>query len=243
MKSLTDEAIVTGLMDYRETDRIVHLYSRDHGRISGIARGARKSVRRFGGAFELFARISINLVPTESLHILSSAEPLTIYQGIRTGLDKISHASYGVELLSALTPERLPNKRAYRLITAYLEHLDAAVADPSDRHFFEINLLNILGYRPPLENCPSCGATLMAEGGACLERQSHVLLCRRCSRGGSSLSASAVSLLFASLKTGRFGIVRFPEDDIAVIDSYMEAFIAANTGRTLKSLAFLRLSP
>lgn len=241
MKSLTDEAIVTGVMDYREADRIVHLYSSEHGRISGIARGAKRSVKRFGGAFELFARISVNLVPAETLYTLTSAEPLTIYQGIRKGLDNISHASYAVELVSALTPERVPNKRVFRLITAYLEHLEASFADPSDRHFFEINLLNILGYRPPLESCPSCGADLTACGGRWSEAERH-LLCTFCSKNGEIISAAGVSLLIASMKTGRFGQVRFSSDDIMVIDRFMESFILTNTGRALKSLAFIRIA-
>ncbi|NVN98658.1 MAG: DNA repair protein RecO [Geobacteraceae bacterium] len=242
MKSLTDEAIVTGGMDYRDADRIVHLYTRDHGRISGIARGAKKSVKRFGGAFELFARVTVNFLPAENLSSLKSAEPITIYQGIRKELDKISFASYAVELLAALTPERLPNKRVFRLLVAYLEHLDSFAADPSDRHFFEINLLNILGYRPPLESCPSCGADLMVSGGRWSESERH-LLCIFCTKKGEMISPSGVSRLITSMNTGRFGQVRFSDDDIGGIDRFMESFILANTGRALKSLAFLRLSP
>lgn len=242
MKGQIDEAIVTGVMDYRDSDRIVHLYSREHGRFSGLARGAKRSVKRFGGALELFARVSVNIVPAEGLFTLSGAEPVTIYPGIRTDLDRISHASYAVELLSAITPERLPNARVFRLVTAYLEHLDSCDADPSDRHFYELNLLNILGYRPQLENCSSCGAPFTAAGGGIAEAQGHLLLCCRCSRGGSSISQSGISLLSETMKRGRFGAVRFSREDIPAIDRFMEAFIQSTTGRKLKSLAFIRLS-
>lgn len=243
MKSLTDEAIVVGTMDYRESDRIVHLYTKEHGRISGIARGAKKSVKRFGGAFELFARLSVNFRLAENLAIINSAEPVTIYPGIRKGLDKIAHASYAAELVSALTPERLSNKRVFRLLQTYLEHLDTLPADPSDRHFFEINILNILGYRPHLDSCTGCGASIVVEGGFWSPGGGHGILCGRCSRGGFKLEGSTLSLLVDSMKTGRFGYVRFSSEEIVEVDRFMEAFIASNISRTLKSLAFLRLSP
>lgn len=243
MRGLADEAIVVGLMDYRETDRIIHLFTKEHGRMSGLARGAKKSVKRFGGAFELFARLSLNFIPSENLANISAAEPLTIYPGIRKAIDNIAHASYACELVSALTPERLSNKRVYRLLSTYLEHLDAAPADPSDRHFFEINLLNVLGYRPPLDSCSGCGAAVAEEGGFWSPGQVHGIFCKRCCRGGFRIDGSSISLLLDSMKTGRFGRIRFNPEEIVEVDRFMEAFISANISRTLKSLAFLRLSP
>jgi DNA repair protein RecO (recombination protein O) len=243
MKSLTTEAIVAGLMDYRETDRIVHLYTDEHGRMSGVARGAKKSVKRFGGAFELFARLSLNFIPAEGLATIISAEPLTIYPGIRRDFSRIAHASYAVELVAALTPEKFPNKRVFRLLTAYLEQLDSLPVDPSDRHFFEINLLNILGYRPPIENCSGCGAPLAAGGAVWRPGGAVGISCSACSRGGEMIQGSTLSLMTDSLKTGRFGQISFNPGEIAAVERLLEAFISANISRPLKSLAFLRLSP
>lgn len=243
MKSLTDEAIVLGVMDYRETDRIVQLYTKEHGRLSGIARGAKKSVKRFGGAFELFARLSLNFFPGENLAAIRSADPLTIYPEIRKSFTAIAQASYAVELVAAITPERLPNKRVFRLLSSYLEHLATPSAEASDRHFFEINLLNILGYRPPLDSCSGCGASLAAVGGGWSPGGRHGIVCRRCSVGDISLTGSSIALLLDSLTIGRFGQVRFSQLEIGEVDRFMAAFIAAHISRPLKSIAFLRLSP
>lgn len=243
MKSLTDEAIVVGMMAYRETDMIVHLYTREHGRISGLARGARKSVKRFGGVFELFARISVNFLPADNLVAIRGADAFTIHPGIRTALERIAYAGYAAELVSALTPEKYPNKRVFRLLCAYLEQLDSSPVVPSDRHFFEINLLNILGYRPPLDSCTRCGGAFTAEGGCWSPGQGHGIYCRRCSANGSRLGGSSICLLLEAMKTGRFGTVCFNPEEIAEVDKFLEAFIAANISRPLKSLAFLRLSP
>lgn len=243
MKSLTDEAIVVGMMDYREVDKIIHLYTKEHGRISGIARGARSSIRRFGGVFELFARLTVNFLPADDLVTIREAEVETIYPGIRKAFERIAYAGYSAELVSAITPEKLANKRVFRLLNSYLERLDLYPADPSDRHFFEINLLNILGYRPPLESCATCGVTLAGEGGFWQRGGSPGIHCRKCSRGGDRLGGTSVSLLLEAMKTGRFGHVCFDANEIVEVNNFLDAFIFANTGRVLKSLAFLRLSP
>jgi DNA repair protein RecO (recombination protein O) len=242
MRSITDEAVVIGLMDYREADRIVSLFSREHGRISGLARGARRSVKRFGGALELFARLSVNFSQSDSLVPIKDVDALTIYPGIRSSFEGIAYAGYACELVSLFAPERQANGRLYRLLTAYLEYLDKAPATASDRHFFEINLLNILGYRPPLDTCAGCGSDLAAKGGFWSSDHETGIYCRSCSGRGRLLDGSTVTLLLESMKSGRFGQIVFDQVRVLEAEAFLEAFIASNISRPLKSLAFLRLS-
>jgi len=242
MRTVAAEAIVIGLMDYRESDRIVTLFTREHGKISGIARNARKSRKRFGGALELFACLKVEIVLAEGLVPLKDADIVTIYPRIRETFGGIAHAGYACELVAAFLPEGLANGRAYRLLMAYLEHLDKGESGRSDRYFFEMNLLNILGYRPPLEECSECGALLAEKGGRfSLEK----CCCASCAGDGKGklLGASTVAALLRSLRVGRFGAVTFGEKDMAEAEGFLDACIASNLQRPLKSLAFLRLSP
>jgi DNA repair protein RecO (recombination protein O) len=243
MKIVHDDAVIIGFMDYRENDRIVTFFSREHGKISGIARGARKSVKRFGGALELFALLSIRYVPGEALVAISDVDIRTIYPRIRDSLAAIAHAGYAAELVAALAPERLPLPRVFRLLTSYLEHLDATAISPFDRHLFEVNLLNILGYRPPIECCASCGADLSLDGGIWSGRFGDGLCCRSCATAGMRLSAATVIMLRSALATGRFGRLCQSGDDLEETDRFLHDFIAGHLQRPLKSLAFLRLSP
>jgi len=243
MRMVTDDALIIGLMDFRENDRIVTFFSRDHGRISGVARGARRSVKRFGGALELFSRLVLNFIPAEGLVTVHDVDPVTIYPNIRATLEGIAHAGYACELVAALAPERMANQRLFRLLAAYLEQLDRYPANRSDRHFFEINLLNILGYRPPLESCCRCGDRLGDKGGGWSGGDEGRICCPRCGRGGARLGGEAIAGLLQSLAIGRFGQVVFPERALAEVGTYLEAFIADHLQRPLKSLAFLRLSP
>jgi DNA repair protein RecO (recombination protein O) len=242
MRSVTDEAVIIGLMDYRENDRIVTLFTRDHGRLSGLARGAKRSVRRFGGALELFSRLTIRFAPADGLVTLDDVDLVTVFPTIRSTLEGIAHAGYACELVGALSPERQANQRLFRLLTAYLEHLDRFPVNRADRHFFEINLLNILGYRPPLESCCRCGGPL-EEGGRWGDPGDGGIHCVRCGRGGERLGGEAVAKLRQSLATGRFGQIGYSAAELAEVGRYLDAVIAANLPRPLKSLAFLRLSP
>ena len=151
MKSAETEAIVLRLTDYGEADRIVSLFTLEQGKLSGIARGAKRSRKRFAGALEAFAHLKLQLQLGTGLPNLVSADILSIFPGIRAELTKIGFAAYACELVERLTPDEEPNPRLFRLLYCYLETLDLAPVSPSDRRFFAVNLLKILGYQPQLE--------------------------------------------------------------------------------------------
>ncbi|MBI5655993.1 MAG: DNA repair protein RecO [Geobacter sp.] len=239
METARCEAIVLKLADYRENDRLVTVYTLEHGLLSGVARGAKRSVRRFGGALELFARLQLQVGIKPGLCSLLEAEIITIHQGIRTDIERIAHAGYACELLAALSPEGMANPRLFRLLTAYLDHLDRHPADPSNRRFFEINLLNILGYRPSLDGCSRCGSEY-GHGAGDIRHHFGELLCRTCAPAGRHLTGPALELLALSLRSGRFGAVSFPEPLLAEAGELMDSAIASHLAAPLRSLAFLR---
>lgn len=240
MQTCRCDAVVLGTMDYREADKIVTLFTLEHGKLKGIASGAKRSVRRFGGALELFARLQIELGLQEGLCRIHTADIVTVFPRIREDLLKIGLAGYACELTDALLPEGLCNPRLFRLLTACLEHLDRSPAAPSDRRFFEINFLNVLGYRPLLEHCAVCAGELT--GGAWLSHSTAAcgLLCGRCGRGGSAVSMATVILLRQALLTGRFGVISFSPDELDEAGRFLDCAIAALLQRPLKALSFLR---
>ena len=233
------EAVVLGMMDYRESDKIVTLFTLEHGKLKGLARGAKRSVRRFGGALELFARLQVELVLKEGLAHIHLADIVTVFPGIRADLGKIGHAGYACELADHLLPEGLRNPRLFRLLTAYLEQLDDCSAAPSDRRFFELNLLNILGYRPELDQCAACGVEL-ADRGWLRNSGDTGLLCERCGRGGRPIAAATLALLRQALLTGRFGVLRFSPAELDEAGRLLDAAIASHLQRPLHALSFLR---
>ena len=151
MKKAEPEAIVLRLTDYGEADRIVSLFTLEQGKLQGIARGAKRSRKRFAGALEPFAHLKLQLQRGPGLATLVSADIVSIFPGIRAELTKIGSAAYACELAERLSPDEEANPRLFRLLCCYLETLDLAPPSPSDRRFFAVNLLKILGYQPDLE--------------------------------------------------------------------------------------------
>lgn len=138
------------LTDFGEADRIVTLFTLEQGKLQGVARGAKRSKKRFAGALEAFAHLKLQLQTGSGLSTISGADIVGIFPGIRADLTKIGCAAYACELVERLTPDEEPSPRLFRLLYCYLERLDLAPPSPSDRRFFAVNLLKILGYQPDL---------------------------------------------------------------------------------------------
>lgn len=232
------QAFVLSNSDYGESDRIVSLFTLEHGRLKGFARGARNSRKRFGPALETFARIDLQLNHKDGLSSLRSADVITLYSGIRGVLGAIAHGLYACELVECLTPEGQPLPRLYRLLAAYLERLDSGHVDDADRRFFEINLLNILGYRPSLGGCSRCGSAFGERGALML--QGGELVCRFCAATGRQMSSTSLLGLSSCLATSRFGQVAFDEEALQLSGILLDESLATHSARKLKSLEFLR---
>ena len=231
------QAFVLATLDYGDSDRIVSLFTLEHGRIKAFASRAKNSRKRFGAALETFARVEAHLVIKQGLSGLRQADIYTVYPHIRADLAKIAHALYACELLDAMTPEGYPLPRLFRLLAVYLERLETSVASGPDRRFFEINLLNILGYRPSLEACGCCGNPFDDRGA--LLKDNAELACRNCATDGVNISSLTLKRLLACLGTGIFGLVEFPAESLKQAGNVLDKAMAVHAGRRLKSLEFL----
>lgn len=232
------QAFVLSSSNYGESDRIVSLFTLEHGRLKGFARGARNSRKRFGPALEPFARIDLQLIRKDGLSSLKQADIISLYPGIRKYLEGIAKALYACELIDSITPEGHPLPRLYRLLAAYLDRLESGLADDADRRMLEINVLNILGYRPSLLDCSRCGSTF--DNGNAFIQHGAELACRFCVPSGRSITAQTRQDLLSCLATSRFGAVGFNDDSLLQAGMFLDEAVSVHTGRKLKSLDFLK---
>ena len=240
MHQVASEAIVLSVMDYGEADRIATLFTREHGKVRALARNARMSRRRFGGALEPFARLQVRIgLRDDRLSTLHDADIVTLHPAIRRDLATMALAGYACELCDRFLPDHLANPRLFRLLATCLSHLESAPYEHSDLRFFEINLLNILGYRPSLDHCTHCGVGLSPASSAKYAASASGLLCSQCG-GEGWISGETVMLLRKSLETGRLGVVRFSAHQAAEAGRLLDIAISAHLDRPLKSLGFLR---
>jgi DNA repair protein RecO (recombination protein O) len=166
--SLSTPAIVLRAINYGESDRVVTLLGRATGRVSALARGARKSQKRFGGGLGLCSigdaalreRHGAELLTLESFDVRQS------YASLATDVARMAHAAYAAELVSKLCAPRQPEVEVYDWLNGFLGALDAHGASAERLRVFELGLLARLGFGPMVETCAVCGGSRFPAGAA-----------------------------------------------------------------------------
>jgi len=149
-RSLRVEAVVLRHSDFGEADRLLTLYTRELGKVRGIAKGARKVLSRKAGHLEPFTRVNMLLARGRSFYIVTQAETVDAHLALREDLIAIGYASYVVELLDRFTYDGDENRALYRLLADTLRRLNRAPDPRLAIRYYEIRLLDYLGYRPEL---------------------------------------------------------------------------------------------
>ncbi len=197
------DAIVLHCTDYGDADRIVALLTRESGILSGYARNARNSKRRFGGALHPFSRLRITWQQRRrgGLPQLAEVELLDGAHGLMADLDAMALAAYGCELIRALWPEAQPVPELYDLLQAFLEALAGSSDHDTLRLLMELRLLDGAGLLPHIGHCAECWAALVP-GEYRFDAQRGGTLCPTCDHGhrggvfaGSQTLGSLVRLL------------------------------------------------
>lgn len=154
------QAIVLGHYEYGEADRILKLYTLEKGKVSAIAKGVRKINSRKAGHLEPFTHVNLFLARGRNLDIITQAEAINTRVGLRENLRLMALASYVVEVLDRFTYEEGRNSGLYRLLTQTLDRLEAQPNPETVVRYYELRLLELLGYRPQLFDCIDCGEAI-----------------------------------------------------------------------------------
>lgn len=170
-RTIKTEGIVLRKLRYGEADAILHLYTRELGRVGAIAKGVRRSKSRFGGRLEPFFRLELLLHEGRSdLLTVTSAETLAAHSELRTRASAIEAAARVGDFVLRVLDEREQNLPAYNLLANYLQLLDVDPAAAEDRVAlaFRIKLLLAAGFAPELSTCVHCGSSekIVAYSGA-----------------------------------------------------------------------------
>ena len=173
------DGVVVRRVPFKESDLIVTLITKEMGKISAIARGARKSKKRFGATLDHFAHSKFQLSEHRKgdLHNLLSAQTLEIFTNLNFDLASVAHAGYVTEITRELLPQEFPEPEIYHLLAVFLGKLDVEGATSLRLRKFEMELLDTLGFLPEFENCQICGALL---GAAMVSAAENVVACKTC---------------------------------------------------------------
>jgi DNA repair protein RecO (recombination protein O) len=191
-RSLRDEGVVLRHTDWGEADRLLTVFTRKLGKVRAIAKGVRKPRSRKAGHLEPFTRSSLLLARGRDLFILTQAETIDGYPRLREDLETFGYASYIAELLDRFTHDEDENRSLYQLLIYTLTRLNRGDDPQLVIHYYEIRLLDLVGFRPQFFNCSVCGAEIQPEDQFFSANQGGVC-CPRC--GKKDLDARPVSML------------------------------------------------
>jgi DNA repair protein RecO (recombination protein O) len=158
------EGVVLRHMDYGEADRLITVYTSQSGKIRALVKGARKITSRKAGHLEPFTRVRLQLARRHDLPLVTQADTVDAYPALHDDLMLTGHASYVVELLDRFAYEEGTESGAvFQLLTETLNRLSANSDTWVAIRYYEIRLLDHLGFRPKLFECAHCGKEILPE--------------------------------------------------------------------------------
>lgn len=164
----------------RESDLLVVVYTATHGRVSAVARGARRSQRRFAGALQLLVLGRYELRRSRGeLWSLEAADVEREWTQLASDVFAVAHASYVAELVGAIMPAESPEPELLDVIVGLWESLAEGGPSPAALRHVELALLELAGHQPALASCAACGETAL-ESGAVFDPARGGAICRRC---------------------------------------------------------------
>jgi len=177
------EAITLKSHAFGERDRLLVLYTAQHGKMSALAKGARRTASRLAAHVDLFSHGHLFLAHGRTFDLITQGETVERFPLLRTDLGRLSLAFYAGELLDRFTEERSANPGLFNSVIAVMRRLADADLDPLVAlRAYELDLLALSGYRPQLHRCVRCETLILpaansfsaAEGGVmcptCAER-------------------------------------------------------------------------
>ena len=151
-------AVILHSLDFAESDKLVTFFTRDFGKLRGIAKGAKRSRKRFGSGLEPLICSAVCFFEKEkaSLVRLDHCEIVDPFPHIHSDMLRLGYAGYLAELISVTAAERERSGELYALLIGFFELLNQPAFREEFVRIFELRLLALAGYQPELRSCVVC---------------------------------------------------------------------------------------
>ena len=251
MPVFSTPAILLRRLDYGDFDLILTFLSLERGKISLIAKSAKKSTKRFAGILELFSLMEVvaSTGKGRGLPVLQEAALKSPFSTIRNDIRKTAYASYWCELLNKWVEENQKQAPLFYLLKHVLSQLDGgAPAAAEISIFFQMRLLYLSGHGPSLRQCGRCRKNLetIQSNPVVFDIAKGAILCDGCTSGAGGgrirLSKGTIKQLLwvESGDLKKASRVRFGAQAIKEGLEFLEAFVPYIMGMQPQSLKFLR---
>jgi len=182
--------------EFGEADRILSLYTLEKGKVQAIAKGVRKIKSRKAGHLEPFTQVILQLAKGRNLDVITQVDTIRNFENIKKNLILTAQASYVLEILDRFTYEEGENRPLYNLLIETLVRLDNGISPAIAVHYYEVHLMDILGFRPQLQECVVCGAAIQPENQYFSAKLGGVVCPRSLSGDPSAWSISMEALKY-----------------------------------------------
>lgn len=247
MRTLETEALVLRVVDFGESDRIAHLLTPVTARLTVIAKGAKRSKRRFPGTLDLFHRLEVRAERRRpnAMARLEQARLIDAWTELRTHPRRFALACHLVELVDRIAPEGAGGSEARELYAVTLAALRVVAErdpDPRLRALLELRVLAAAGLRPELLRCVRCGrdALVGAAGTVAFHVGEGGPLCNACTRDDTIALAVHPGTLRAleqglRLPVERLDRLALGREATAEARALLERFLRFHVGMELRS--------
>jgi DNA repair protein RecO (recombination protein O) len=252
------EAVVLRHNDWGEADRILGIFTREMGKIRVIAKGARKIRSRKAGHLEPFTRVTLMLAKSHDLPIVTQAETVDAYLPLHENLVKTGFAAYVIELLDQFTYEEGQNFALYDLLVETLGRLSVPPSPTGSDNgamegypptwlpirFYEVKLLEIVGFKPELVHCVQCKEEIQAQDQY-FSAEMGGILCPGCGASRPGIRSVTMETLkyFRHFQRSTFAQASHARPVPAIqneLETLLQYYLTYLLERSLKSPAFIR---
>ena len=185
-ESYASEALIIRRNDWRENDSRVVLYTKKFGKLSLVARGAKKMRSKIAGHIEPISLVDIMILKGKAYDYLGSAICRCAHLNIKNDLNAIYFVGTALSLFDRLVKEEAEDPELFNFLISWLDSVDNNLTEPLDKdsgellyNYFAIRLLSILGYKPELYHCLECHKKIEA-GGNYFNLRLGGLICSDC---------------------------------------------------------------
>ncbi len=243
-RNIRVDSVVLRHNDWGEADRLLVLYTRDQGKLRAVAKGVRRLRSRKAGHLEPFTHVTLMLAAGRDLWIVTQAQTVDAYLPIREDLMRTGYAAYVVELLDRFTYEEGENRLLFGLLTNTLERIASEEDVYSAVRYYELHLLDLLGFRPEVFECVLCHAPVRQEDQFFSNLLGGVV-CPRCVQRAPDARPVSMGALKYMRHYLRSSYKEAAKADVAAgvrpeLEALIQSYITFLLERGLNSPAFIR---
>jgi DNA repair protein RecO (recombination protein O) len=203
------EAIIIKKIKLGEADRILTLYTPGHGKIDAVAKGVRRPKSKMAGHLELLTYSQLRLAHGRTLDTIIGSQTLDSFMSLKNDLWLTSYGLYTAEMVYQFTAEHIGNPPLFQLLLETWRRLSQADNSDLSLRYFELQMLDKVGYRPQLQECVACRMELKPVVNAFSSGAGGILCpdCKYDNTASFSISIDALKVL-RLLQRSDFDIVK-----------------------------------